>query len=254
MLPFLYSANPYFELLKVSTLPSLDQQDFGFAIYNASGKLIFNPNRISSGITPELVAQVNRSVGGIWLPFTDKDTNYDAFYFQNNRRVYSLFIPRKNVMGLSVEVLKLLVFYIALALLGPPHRARPPRRRETLSRAVVLCQPGVCGLHPDHAPLAPPLHLFLTQLFQPVFAQRFIEKAEIHANFARNVMQDFIFLQQEEGATLIAPTDDIVLWISSAITTTSTSTARGASPPPAGGSSTTGASCPSSSTARSISA
>jgi signal transduction histidine kinase len=57
-------------------------------------------------------------------------------------------------------------------------------------------------------------HNFFTRLF----SQRFVEKAEVHANFARNVMQDFIFLQQEERATLIAPPDDLVLWISSAIT------------------------------------
>jgi len=58
---------------------------------------------------------------------------------------------------------------------------------------------------------------FSQSFFSRVFAQRFIESAEVHANFARNIMQDFIFLQQEEGSTLIAPTDDLVLWISSAI-------------------------------------
>jgi signal transduction histidine kinase len=217
MLPFLYSANPYFELLKVSTLPSLYQQRFGFAIYDSSGKLIFNPDRTSSGIPADRLSQVNEAGDGIWLPFRDKDTSYDAFYFQNNRRIYSLFIPRQNVMGLSVEVLKLLVFYIALTLLAvllvPALRGgRKP------SRVLWSFASRVYAVFISITVLSLLLFSFFSHsFFSRVFAQRFIEKAEVHANFARNIMQDFIFLQQEEGATLIAPTDDIVLWISSAI-------------------------------------
>jgi len=60
MLPFLYSANPYFELLKVTTLPSLYQQKFGFAIYDASGKLIFNPDKTSSGIPADRLVMIAR--------------------------------------------------------------------------------------------------------------------------------------------------------------------------------------------------
>jgi hypothetical protein len=65
MLPFLYSANPYFELLKVSLLPSLNQQEFGFAIFDGRGKLLFNPNRISSGIAANTLEQIERSPEGI---------------------------------------------------------------------------------------------------------------------------------------------------------------------------------------------
>jgi signal transduction histidine kinase len=217
MLPFLYSANPYFELLKVSTLPSLYQQKFGFAIYDAAGKLIFNPDRTSSGISADRLALVNRASDGVWLTFKDKETSYDAFYFPNNRRIYSLFLPRKNVMGLSVEVLKLLVFYLALALLVlllvPALRGgkKPSRLLWSFASRVYAVFIAITVLS------LLLFSFFSHSFFSRVFAQRFIEKAEVHANFARNVMQDFIFLQQEERATLIAPTDDIVLWISSAI-------------------------------------
>ncbi len=217
MLPFLYSANPYFELLKVSTLPSLYQQKFGFAIYDASGKLIFNPDKTSSGIPSDRLAMITAAGAGLWLTFTDRDRTYEAFYFEHNRRIYSLFIPKKGVMGISVEVLKLLVFYLAISLLALLAVRRLSGRRRP-SPVLWSFASRVYAAFIAITVLSLLLFSFFSQsFFSRVFSQRFIENAEVHASFARNIMQDFIFLQQEEGATLIAPTDDLVLWISSAI-------------------------------------
>ena len=217
MLPFLYSANPYFELLKVSALPSLYQQKFGFAIYDGSGKLIFNPDKTSSGIPADRLAVVDAARNGLWLGFEDKEKSYEAFYFEHNRRIYSLFIPKGGLMGNAVEVLKLLVFYLALTLLA---LLFVPSLRGRKRPSQVLWSYGsrVYAAFIAITVLSLLLFSFFSQsFFSRVFAQRFIENAEVHANFARNIMQDFIFLQQQEGATLIAPTDDLVLWISSAI-------------------------------------
>lgn len=217
MLPFLYSANPYFELLKVSTLPSLYPQKFGFAIYDASGKLIFNPDKTSSGIPADRLARVAAAAGGLWLDFQDRGKSYEAFYFPHSGRFYSLFIPKTGLMGISVEVLKLLVLYLAVTLLAllaiPSLRGgrRPFRFFWSYGSRVYAAFIAITIL-------SLLLFSFFSQsFFSRLFAQRFIENAEVHANFARNIMQDFIFLQQEEGTTLIAPTDDLVLWISSAI-------------------------------------
>ncbi len=154
---------------------------------------------------------------GIWLNFEDKERSYEAFYFEHNRRLYSLFIPRSGVMGTSVEVLKLLVLYLALTLLVLlVIRAR--RGRGKPSGVLWSFASRVYAAFIAITVLSLLIFSFFSQsFFSRVFAQRFIENAEVHANFARNILQDFIFLQQEEGATLIAPTDDLVLWISSAI-------------------------------------
>lgn len=217
MLPFLYSANPYFELLKVSSLPSLHQEEFGFAIFDSGGKIVFNPNKISSGIAPENLELLSTSRGGIWGVFQDKGRTYDAFSFRLNSRVCSFFIPRPSIMALSVEFLKLLSLYLGLTLL-----------LFFLSSAIWLkgswkhifwsFSSRVYAAFIAITLTALLLFSFFSHnFFTRLFSQRFVEKAEVHANFARNVMQDFIFLQQEERATLIAPTDDLVLWISSAI-------------------------------------
>jgi signal transduction histidine kinase len=219
MLPFLYSANPYFELLKVSRLPSLYQQEFGFAIFDERGKLLFNPQRISSGITPATADQVELSPQGIWLAFRDKGRGFDGFYFPFQGRIYSFFVPRENVRGLAVEFLKLGIFYMALAFVLVLLLPAIVNKRQR----VGLLWSFSSRVYTAFITIAV-ISLFLFTLFShrfftQMFNQRFLEKAEIHANLARNIMQDFISLQQEEKATLIAPTDDLVLWISSAIAT-----------------------------------
>lgn len=219
MLPFLYSANPYFELLKVSRLPSLYQQEFGFAIFDDRGKLLFNPQRISSGITPAVVDRVERSPQGMWSAFRDKGRAFHSFYFPFQNKIYSFFIPRENVLGLTVEFLKLGIFYLGLAFLSLlllPAVLRKRRRTGLLWSFSSRVYAAFITITVISLFL---FTLFSHRFFTRTFSQRFLEKAEIHANLARNIMQDFISLQQEEKATLIAPTDDLVLWISSAIAT-----------------------------------
>ncbi len=219
MLPFLYSANPYFELLKVSRLPSLYQQEFGFAIFDERGRLVFNPQRISSGITLEVVDQVRRSPQGIWMSFQDKDRTFNGFYFPFQDKIYSFFIPHEDVLSLTVESLKLAIFYLALAfliLLLLPAVLRRRRRGALLWSFSSRFYAAFITITVISLFL---FTLFSHRFFTRTFSQQFLEKAEIHANLARNIMQDFISLQQEERATLIAPTDDLVLWISSTIAT-----------------------------------
>ncbi len=217
ILPFLYSANPYFELLKVSSPPSLSQLGIGLAIYDTKGRLAFNPNRISSGLSPGLSEDIAASPEGLWSSFSDRGQRLDAFCFRRHGRIYSLFIPHKSATAMAVEFIKLLILYLAAAaffflllpsLLGKKKIANIfwsfSSRVYAAFIAITLISLALFSL-------------FSHRFFHRVFTQRFIEKAEIHANFARNIMQDFVTLQQEERTTLIAPTDDFVLWISSAI-------------------------------------
>ncbi|MCK7476537.1 MAG: hypothetical protein M0C28_02375 [Candidatus Moduliflexus flocculans] len=50
MLPFLYSANPYFEVLRTDSLPSLGEVDFGCEIFDLDGRSLFNPRRLTAGL------------------------------------------------------------------------------------------------------------------------------------------------------------------------------------------------------------
>ncbi|HMA53515.1 MAG TPA: hypothetical protein VKT17_03595, partial [Acidobacteriota bacterium] len=51
MLPFLYSANPYFEVLRTDSLPSLGQIDLGCEIFDLDGRSLFNPSKLTAGLS-----------------------------------------------------------------------------------------------------------------------------------------------------------------------------------------------------------
>ena len=198
MLPFLYSANPYFELLRVSSIPSLNQFDLGFAIFNLNGKLLFNPNKISSGIPPYILEKITSRSEPLWSTFQDKKKKYDCFYFRNNNRIYSLFLPVKNFFDFSVEFFKLFFFYLAVTSLFYFFFLVIFEKRKfqnpfwSFSNRVYISFFAIAVI-----PLL--LFTFFTRsFFSRIFTQQFTEKAEIHANFAQRVMEDYLFFQQEE--------------------------------------------------------
>ncbi|UCE22186.1 MAG: HAMP domain-containing protein [Candidatus Aminicenantes bacterium] len=215
MLPFLYSANPYFELLRVTSIPSLNRFDLGFAIFDPEGRLIFNPNNISSGIPPAVLEKID-SQDSLWSVFTDKRKKFRSFYFKKDHRIYSLFIPKKNFFNFSTEFMRLFFFYLAISLLFFILFAGVTGKRFknplwSFSNRVYISFVAIALI-----PLL--LFTFLTRtFFAQIFTQQFTEKAEIHANFVRRVMEDFMITQQEEMVSLITPPENVVLEISSII-------------------------------------
>ncbi|MGB3862355.1 MAG: ATP-binding protein [Candidatus Aminicenantaceae bacterium] len=219
MLPFLYSANPYFELLRVSSIPSLNQMDLGFAIFNLDGELIFNPNKISSGLPRDLIANISRSDTSIWSAFTEKDRKYKSLYFKNEDedRIYALFLPRKNFLKYSAEFLKLFFVYFAVCLLFILLARLLFPRQETqnpfwsFSNRVYVTIIAIALI---------PLFLFTFSshyFFARIFSQKVTEAAEVQADFAKRFMQDYIYFQQEERYSLTTPPDQVVFWIGSTI-------------------------------------
>lgn len=217
MLPFLYSANPYYELLKPASIPSLQHLDLGFAEFDQKGHILFNPHRLSRGLSPSDIQNVMRSSQPVWITFSDKGEQFRALLFDHHQRIYALFTPQKSFIDLSVEFLKLFFLYgacfAAALLLGflfflPGSLTNPFwsfSNRVYMSLVVISIIP---------------LLIFTfsaRDFFASVFTQKITEEAESRARFARRVMEDFLFLQQEEQATLTIPPDNMVMWISSAI-------------------------------------
>ena len=218
MLPFLYSANPYFELIRVTSLPSLNQVDFRFAVFDLKGKLLFNPNKISSGIPPSLLERIHSSNDSIWSSFKDKNKKFSSFYFRTDNRIYSFFMPKKNFINYSVEFLKLLFIYIVTFLFSS-FIINIILKKKKLKNPLWSFSNKVYASFIAVAIIPLLLFTFFTRsFFERIFAQQFTEKAEVHANFAYRVMEDlYIFLQQEEPSSLRTPPEDLVLWISSTI-------------------------------------
>ncbi len=217
MLPFLYSANPYFELLRVSSLPSLNEMDFGFAVYDSDGKLLLNPYNISSGIDPDLLQKIEEKSAPQWSSFAENQKRYRSFYFKEDNKIYSLFLPKENILDFLVEYLEIFFLYlffsmtlflvISIALT----RKKPKNPFWSFSNRVYISFVLVALI---------PLILFtvLTRsFFDQIFTQQITEKAEYQAELTQREMDNFFFAQQEEQSSLILQPEDVVFWISSTI-------------------------------------
>jgi signal transduction histidine kinase len=217
MLPFLYSANPYFELTRATSIPSLRHINLRFAIFNPQGKLIFNPNNISKGISPQTLYEIRSNDQPVWAVFSDKGKKFKSVYFEKENSIYSLFIPKKSFMTHSVDFLTiffLYVFFIALVsfvFFALSHKKKIKNPFWSFSNRVYISFIAVSLI---------PLLLFslLTRsFFSQIFTQQLTEEAEAQAQFAHTIMEDFTFFQEEEQLTVTLPPDEMVMWISSTI-------------------------------------
>ncbi|UCE42131.1 MAG: ATP-binding protein [Candidatus Aminicenantes bacterium] len=217
MLPFLYSANPYFELLRITSIPSLNQHDIGFAIFNLDGELLFNPDGISTGISQSNLQQIQSSMDAVWAPFEDKQNKFNSLYFTHSDKIYSLFLPEKDVLDHSVGFLRILFLYLVFLMIFLYAYSTASRKRNiknplwSFSNRVYFSFIAIALI-----PLL--LFTYTTRNFvRQMFTQQITEKAEIHANFARRVVEEYFILQQEEQLSLTLPPDNVMLVISSTI-------------------------------------
>jgi len=217
MLPFLYSANPYFESMRTASLPSLNQFNLGVAVYDSNGKLIFNPDKISTGIPVEIFGALSSGQDIQWSEFSERRKNFSCLYIWHHDRIYALFYPQKNLIGMSVEFLKVFCLYaffllamgVAALILSRKNRIKNPfwsfANRLYISFIVIAVVPLL-------------LFTFSSRnIFTQIFSLQITDKAESQAEFTQRVMEDFIFLQQEDQVALTLPPDTIVSWISSTI-------------------------------------
>ena len=218
MLSFLYSANPYFELLRVNTIPSLNAFDLRFAVFDREGRLLFNPFKMSSGLPAGLrdTAAPPDPEGG-WWPYQDKGRRFNLFAFSSENRTFAVFVPIRTWRAHAVGVVKLLLLFGAAlgipllvpAFLNARRKGRPPlwsfSDRVFLSFLFVALVPLLM------------FTLFSHSFFNRLFAQQFVEKAGIHADLARGVMDDFLSLQGGEPGGPTTPPEDLVLLLSNTI-------------------------------------
>jgi nitrogen fixation/metabolism regulation signal transduction histidine kinase len=192
--------------------------DLGFAIFNLDGELIFNPNKISSGIPGDLIANILTSDTSIWSEFKEKDRTFKSLYFKgDDDRIYALFLPSKNFFKYSVEYLKIFFVYFALGvlfiLLGRTVFLRQDTKNPlwSFSNRVYVAIIAIALI---------PLFLFTFSshyFFSRIFSQKVTEAAEVQADVAKRFMQEYIYFQQEELFSLTTPPDQIVFWIGSTI-------------------------------------
>ncbi len=217
MLPFLYSSNPYSELLRIASYPSLDRLDLGFAAFDSLGRLLFNPHNLTSGLPESTLQETLSTEDSIWTDFVDNGRHFHALTFPSKDRIYALLLPKKTFLKYAVDFLELFIIYSGcLALPALVAYAAVSRRGGkgllwSFSHRVYIAFVVIALM---------PLLLFTisTQdFFARIFSQKIAEEAESHANYAHRVFEDYVFQQQEDQVSLTIPPEELLIRISNAI-------------------------------------
>ena len=217
MLPFLYSANPYFEVLRTDSLPSLNQFDFGCAIYDLEGRSLFNPRKLTAGLPAGDLDRLRGSSSPFWSRFREQGTAYDAYLFRSGERCYSLFAPQKSLKTKAVDFLRFFFLGLAAAMAVllvitlASGKASVRKPLWSFSNRVYASFLAVA--------LVPLLlyTVFTRNLFDSLFNERFVEDAAIHSSYAQGLMEAFLIIQGIEVSPYLAPSEDLALWISSTL-------------------------------------
>jgi len=217
MLPFLYSANPYFEVLRTDSLPSLNQFDFGCEIFDLDGRSLFNPRKLTAGLSTDDLDRLGISTAPFWSRFQERGTAYDAYLFRSGERCYSLFAPQKSLKTKAVDFLRFFFLGLAAAmavLLGITLASGKASVRKPLwsfSNRVYASFLAVA--------LVPLLlyTVFTRNLFDSLFTERFVEDAAIHSSYAQGLLEAFLIIPGIEISPYLAPSEDLALWISSTL-------------------------------------
>ncbi len=217
LLPFLYSANPYFELLRVHSLPSLEPIDLGFIVFDEEGKILFNPGHLISGPPPASMPVLLASPEGRWVRWKERGKMLSVFCFPCGGRLCGLNLAGKTPVGLASEFLKL--FFLYGLFLAVPLFVFVLLFRRTVLRSFLKSFSNRVYASFLIIALIPLLLLtvFTRSYFAGVIARQFTRAAESDAVFARNVLQDFLYLQREEKSVVLPPPEDLVLWVSAAV-------------------------------------
>ena len=216
MLPFLYSANPYFEVLRVDPLPSLGQIDFGCAIYDLDGRTLFNPRKLTAGLGEGDLDSLRRASPPFWSRFEEGGTVYDSHLFRSGERCYSLFAPRRGFKTEAVDFLRFFFLGLAAAaavLLG----ALLVSGRTGVRNPLWSFSNRVYAAFLALALVSLLLYtVFTRNLFDSLFTERFVEESAVHTTYAQGLMEAFLFIGVEYSPYL-APSEDLALWISSTL-------------------------------------
>lgn len=215
-LPFLYSANPYFELLRSNPLPSLIETNFIFLILDNKGNILFNPYRLNHFLSPNQMTKYPNTPPH-WELYSLEGKKYWGYLLPSHNLTYAFLLPQHNLFTLGTSFLKTYILYVFLAFLFfgfllLVRRSTSSSLAPSFSARVYLSFLIIA--------LIPMVLFTLTSrsFFHRVFSQKITENTENQARFAQRIMEDYFLLQPESTTSQkTSLPETLVSWISSAI-------------------------------------
>lgn len=216
MLPFLYSAIPYFDLLRFPSVPSLKQFDFRLVVFRADGEIIFNPARLTAGISAFILDQLKKNPEGfLWTNYHDGKRHFRAYYFRHQQRIVAILWPALGFISLATGYLKFFFLWTCFIYFPLFLKEIISGRRVLASLFWAFSSRVYASFVAILLILLIPFSLLINSFINRLANERFSEKAAIQAQVARNIIEDFLFLQGEEETNFSV--HELIHWVSTAI-------------------------------------
>ncbi|MCX8159313.1 MAG: ATP-binding protein [Candidatus Saccharicenans sp.] len=216
LLPFFYSANPYFELLRLNTLPSLQHFPVSLAMFDSQGHLLFAQNQPGFALPPDIQKKIKASSSGLWSRFRAGQDLFRAFFITlDDGNTYVFYRQEKSWRRQFTDFLKIFFLLSIFLALGLTPRVFKQGSWQISGRSFsfrVYLAFLVTGLVPLF------FFIFFSQtVVSRLFADRFVQEATSRAYFARSILHDFISLQEQNEQPATEMPEDLVFWISNTL-------------------------------------
>ncbi len=212
-IPILYRESPYYSILRGEVFPPspVMERDFGFAVFDEEGSIIFNPSKITSLLERKNIERIKKE-GAFWSSIKLPSGTYHIFYFESEDRIFSIFYPVKTLKGYCLELIEitliiaifsliLLFFLNSISLLKLPWLYRMTFSAKV--RMIFL----LIALLPFIV-----FSIFSNFFLQKLFIEQMKNKAIGELETAKGIFQQFYNVEREN----IIP-QDLILWVGSII-------------------------------------
>lgn len=212
-IPILYRESPYYSILRGEIFPpsSVMEREFGFAVFDEEGSIIFNPSKIPSSLRREILSRLERE-NAFWSSINLPLGLHHIFYFRNADRIFSIFYPVKGLKGYCLEIMEIMLisflyFSIIVLILNLTGIYKPV----WLARMTFSAKVRLIFLLMAIIPFIV-FSLFSNLFLQKLFIEQMKSRAMGELETAKGIFTQFYNVEKES----IIP-QDLILWVGSII-------------------------------------
>ncbi len=212
-IPILYRESPYYSILRGEIFPPspVMERDFGFAVFDEEGSIIFNPSKIPSALGKNTMERLEKE-DSFWSSTRFPMGLHHIFYFRSADRIFAIFYPVKGIKGYCLEIMEItLITFIYFTILLLFFYFTGFYKPEWLKKITFSTKVRIVFLSLALLPFII-FSIFSNFFLQKLFIEQMKSKAIGELETAKGIFTQFFNVEREN----IIP-QDLVLWVGSII-------------------------------------
>ncbi len=212
-IPILYRESPYYSILRGEVFPPspVMERDFGFAVFDEEGSIMFNPSKIPSALGNDTLKRLEKE-DSFWTSIKFPMGLHHIFYFRSADRVFAIFYPVKGIKGYCLEIMEItLISFIYFSILLLLFYFIGVYKPEWLKKITFSTKVRIVFLSLAVLPFII-FSIFSNFFLQRLFIEQMKSKTIGELETAKGIFTQFFNVEREN----IIP-QDLVLWVGSLI-------------------------------------